>query len=148
MKKSIFIIGVAILTFIAFSIVACGNNAPASENEPPDWMGPEMMNHGAMHYGAMNQSAMNYGTMNHDGHQGDGGHNHFAGARSKNRTAATVRNGFDGMPATGTSAFCPVLKNEFEVTPNSTHSVYKGKTYVFCCPGCKPRFDENPEKYI
>ncbi len=138
MKKSIFIVGVAVFALIAFSIAACGNNALASENEPPDWMGPEMMNHGAM----------NYGAMNHDGHQGDGGHNHLAGALSKNRTAATVRNGFDGMPATGTRAFCPVLKNEFEVTPNSTHSVYKGKTYVFCCPGCKPRFDENPEKYI
>ena len=27
-------------------------------------------------------------------------------------------------------------------------SVYKGKTYYFCCPGCKPLFDKNPEKYI
>ena len=27
-------------------------------------------------------------------------------------------------------------------------SVYKGKTYYFCCPGCKPQFDKNPEKYI
>lgn len=27
-------------------------------------------------------------------------------------------------------------------------SVYKGKTYYFCCSGCKPQFDKNPEKYI
>jgi len=25
-------------------------------------------------------------------------------------------------------------------------SVYKGKTYYFCAPGCKVTFDENPEK--
>ena len=27
-------------------------------------------------------------------------------------------------------------------------SVYKGKTYYFCCPGCKEPFDKDPEKYI
>ena len=25
---------------------------------------------------------------------------------------------------------------------------YKGKTYYFCCSGCKPMFDKNPQKYI
>ncbi|MBI3947285.1 MAG: YHS domain-containing protein [Armatimonadetes bacterium] len=27
-------------------------------------------------------------------------------------------------------------------------SVYKGKTYYFCCKGCKPQFDKNPAKHI
>jgi len=27
-------------------------------------------------------------------------------------------------------------------------SVYKGKTYYFCAPGCKVVFDENPEKHL
>ncbi len=27
-------------------------------------------------------------------------------------------------------------------------SIYKGKTYFFCAPGCKKMFDTNPEKYI
>ncbi|NMC82726.1 MAG: YHS domain-containing protein [Armatimonadetes bacterium] len=27
-------------------------------------------------------------------------------------------------------------------------STYKGKTYYFCCPACKPKFDKNPAKYI
>jgi YHS domain-containing protein len=27
-------------------------------------------------------------------------------------------------------------------------SVYKGKKYLFCCQGCKPQFDKNPEKYV
>ena len=25
---------------------------------------------------------------------------------------------------------------------------YKGKTYYFCAPMCKKRFEENPEKYL
>ena len=62
--------------------------------------------------------------------------------------AAEATNGFDGMPASGTTATCPVTKNEFQVKENSQRSIYKGKTYVFCCSGCKPQFDENPEKFI
>lgn len=27
-------------------------------------------------------------------------------------------------------------------------SVYKGKTYYFCCPSCKPKFDKDPDRYI
>ena len=27
-------------------------------------------------------------------------------------------------------------------------SVYKGKTYYFCDPGCKETFDEEPELYL
>jgi YHS domain-containing protein len=27
-------------------------------------------------------------------------------------------------------------------------SVYKGKTYYFCAPGCKAAFDSDPEKYL
>jgi len=27
-------------------------------------------------------------------------------------------------------------------------SVYKGKTYYFCCSSCKPAFDKNPAKYV
>jgi len=26
-------------------------------------------------------------------------------------------------------------------------SVYGGKTYYFCSPGCKAKFDKNPAKY-
>lgn len=55
---------------------------------------------------------------------------------------------FDGMPPVGTRARCPVMGGEFEVTANSQHSTFDGKTYVFCCPGCKPQFDADPGKYI
>jgi YHS domain-containing protein len=27
-------------------------------------------------------------------------------------------------------------------------SIYKGRTYYFCAPGCKTAFDEEPEMYI
>ena len=59
-----------------------------------------------------------------------------------------AKNGFEGVPAPGTTAFCPVMNHEFKVKKESPHSVYKGKTYVFCCGGCKPKFDENPQKYV
>ena len=47
---------------------------------------------------------------------------------------------------------CPVMKTWFvpdEKTPEKTpKTVYKEKTYYFCCPGCKPQFDKDPEKYL
>lgn len=47
------------------------------------------------------------------------------------------------------SAVCPVMGTKIpDVTKAAGKSVYKGKTYYFCCPGCKPLFDKNPEKYI
>jgi YHS domain-containing protein len=27
-------------------------------------------------------------------------------------------------------------------------SIYKGRTYYFCAPGCKNAFDEQPDQYI
>ncbi|HJZ88998.1 MAG TPA: YHS domain-containing protein [Polyangia bacterium] len=55
---------------------------------------------------------------------------------------------FDGMPAFGTKASCPVSKETFTVTAKTQSSTYKGKTYVFCCPECKPDFEANPAKYV
>ncbi|GAB4461891.1 MAG: hypothetical protein OHK0029_27860 [Armatimonadaceae bacterium] len=44
-------------------------------------------------------------------------------------------------------AMCPVMKHDFKPTAKTQKSAYKGKTYYFCCGGCKPTFDKNPEKY-
>ena len=30
---------------------------------------------------------------------------------------------------------------------SQTRSTYEGKTYVFCCPSCKERFDKDPQRY-
>ena len=43
---------------------------------------------------------------------------------------------------------CPVTKDWFIPDEKSPKSVYKDKTYYFCCPGCKPPFDKDPEKYL
>jgi P-type Cu+ transporter len=46
------------------------------------------------------------------------------------------------------AVMCPVMGGVVKNTKTAPKSVYKGKTYYFCCPGCKPAFDKNPEKYI
>ena len=68
-----------------------------------------------------------------------------ASATASSQEKAELR--FDKMPGPGTKALCPIMKNEFEVTPETESTVYKGKTYVFCCPGCKQLFEKKPEKY-
>ena len=51
--------------------------------------------------------------------------------------------------ATTVSAVCPVMGSKIpDVTKAAGKSVYKGKTYYFCCASCKPLFDKNPEKYV
>jgi len=43
---------------------------------------------------------------------------------------------------------CPVTGSKIaSIKDAAGHSTYKGKTYYFCCPGCKPMFDANPAKY-
>ena len=40
---------------------------------------------------------------------------------------------------------CPVEGGPIN---KSLFTVYKGKKVYFCCAGCKPEFEKNPEKYI
>ncbi len=56
--------------------------------------------------------------------------------------------GFNKKQAESTEAVCPVTKEKFKITKDTTYSEYKGKYYYFCCEGCKPHFDKEPEKYI
>jgi P-type Cu+ transporter len=42
----------------------------------------------------------------------------------------------------------PVCKMVIEDTEAAGASAYKGKTYYFCNPGCKEKFDKNPEAYL
>jgi YHS domain-containing protein len=46
------------------------------------------------------------------------------------------------------SVICPVMGGKVADLKHAKKSVYKGKTYYFCCPDCKTKFDKNPEKYI
>lgn len=43
---------------------------------------------------------------------------------------------------------CPVMGAVVKDPSTALHSEYKGRTYYFCCPGCKPMFDADPGKYI
>jgi len=61
--------------------------------------------------------------------------------------AAKAPKAFDKPPAIGTKATCPVTGEELTVTKDTLSSQHKGKTYVFCCGGCKPKFDASPDKY-
>ena len=43
---------------------------------------------------------------------------------------------------------CAVMKHEItKIDKDTAKSVYNGKTYYFCCAGCKPEFEKNPAKY-
>lgn len=48
------------------------------------------------------------------------------------------------------SAVCPVMGTKITDVTKAPggKSVYKGKTYYFCCAGCKTAFDKNPARYI
>lgn len=50
--------------------------------------------------------------------------------------------------AKASSIFCPVMGGKVADLKHAKKSVYKGKTYYFCCPGCKTNFDKNPAKYV
>lgn len=61
---------------------------------------------------------------------------------------AEVPKAFASAPAVGTKAACPISGEVFTVTADSLRSEHGGKHYVFCCAGCKPRFDGEPQKYM
>jgi P-type Cu+ transporter len=41
----------------------------------------------------------------------------------------------------------PVCGKEIDPVQAAGESSYGGQTYYFCCPTCKERFDQNPERY-
>ena len=67
--------------------------------------------------------------------------------------AAMAHSGHDHKPSHAKSAhaalICPVTGDKIpSVKAAVGHSTYKGKTYYFCCAGCKPRFDKDPAKNV
>jgi Cu+-exporting ATPase len=43
---------------------------------------------------------------------------------------------------------CPVMGTKFAKDKAVNSTEYKGKTYYFCCLGCKSKFVAEPEKYV
>ncbi len=52
-----------------------------------------------------------------------------------------------GNAKVGDKTTCPISGEEFVVDANSPHTEHEGKTYYFCCPGCKKKFESDPAKY-
>jgi Cu+-exporting ATPase len=48
----------------------------------------------------------------------------------------------------GRTAKDPVCGMDVDAEKAAGISVYHGRTYYFCAPGCKQAFDANPEKYV
>lgn len=47
-----------------------------------------------------------------------------------------------------TILICPITGDKIaSVKASVGHSAFKGKTFYFCCAGCKPRFDKDPARY-
>ena len=42
----------------------------------------------------------------------------------------------------------PVCKMQVDESKAAGKSQYGGKTYYFCSPGCKAKFDANPSSYV
>jgi YHS domain-containing protein len=42
----------------------------------------------------------------------------------------------------------PVCKMTIDENKAAGKSEYNGKTYYFCAPGCKTKFDQNPNAYV
>ena len=51
------------------------------------------------------------------------------------------------MEATALTTTCPVCRQPVDVA-TAPRSVYRGVTYVLRCPGCKARFDAEPERFL
>ena len=79
---------------------------------------------------------------------------------SSNKEPATPEHHHESTPATankdvkkpgeakpGDKSTCTVTGEEIDVTADSPKSEHNGKTYYFCCTGCKKKFDADPSKF-
>jgi len=48
----------------------------------------------------------------------------------------------------GDTSKCPVSGEEFVVEATSPKAEHEGKTYYFCCSGCKKKFESDPKKFL
>lgn len=52
-----------------------------------------------------------------------------------------------GEAKVGDKTKCPVSGEEFTVEEGSQKVEHDGKTYYFCCGGCKKKFEADPAKF-
>jgi YHS domain-containing protein len=58
-----------------------------------------------------------------------------------------VKNPAKYVSADENSMTCPVSGETFNKSENTESMEYQGKTYYFCCAGCKEKFEQDPEQY-
>jgi xanthine dehydrogenase accessory factor len=58
------------------------------------------------------------------------------------------RHSSGGVPATPAVEVDPVCGMEVAVDAARETAVYEGRTYVFCGPGCRSRFEVDPARYV
>ncbi|HOC31912.1 MAG TPA: YHS domain-containing protein [Armatimonadota bacterium] len=57
--------------------------------------------------------------------------------------------GKEGKTAAKASVVCPVTGQKIASPDKAVaKSTYQGKTYYFCCAGCKTQFDKDPVKFV
>jgi YHS domain-containing protein len=74
------------------------------------------------------------------GHRLHSGKHRTAGKNSHSRAVASSRTAV---------LICPVTGDKIASVKDAVgQSTYQGKTYYFCCAGCKPRFDKDPASFV
>ena len=72
----------------------------------------------------------------------------FAATPAKHTVKASAKHAAK-IAAKPAALVCPVTGDKIaSISAAAGHSMYKGKTYYFCCGGCKPEFDKDPQKFI
>jgi YHS domain-containing protein len=84
------------------------------------------------------------------GEAGPRGHEARAAREEPQRATPTANlppRWFAARPPDGTRARCAVSNEELTVGSKTLSEQWNGRTYVFCCPDCRPDFLKNPAKY-
>lgn len=69
-----------------------------------------------------------------------------SGEAAKAGSAANMK--APGDAKIGDTTKCPVSGEDFVVDASSPKAEHDGKTYYFCCGGCKKKFEAEPAKYL
>jgi len=91
-------------------------------------------------------TASNLNIWAHEGHEGS---QHDAQQVVAEEAKINIIGNIVGEEGNKVKVLCPVMKkNWFVIDEKTPRAVYKEKTYYFCCQGCKPQFEKDPEKYL
>ena len=64
---------------------------------------------------------------------------------SETSDAAMMDEPAEAVASAAEQTTCPIMGTAIN---KALFTEYKGKKVYFCCPGCKEKFNEEPEKYI